>query len=76
MSVKDGPIVKMDVDCPSNLKRSNSAPMINDMNASIIETPGTTLSRYYYLQTVTLSSSVYDIITFSLLVFAIHYVPT
>ncbi|KAL5237169.1 hypothetical protein ACI65C_004579 [Semiaphis heraclei] len=45
MSVKDGPIVKMDVDCPSNLKRSNSAPMINDMNASIIETPGTTLSR-------------------------------
>ncbi|XP_060858468.1 P2R1A-PPP2R2A-interacting phosphatase regulator 1 isoform X2 [Metopolophium dirhodum] len=45
MSVKDGPIVKMDVDCPSNLKRSNSAPMINDMNASTIVGSPTTLSR-------------------------------
>ncbi|XP_022161039.1 protein FAM122A isoform X2 [Myzus persicae] len=46
MSVKDGPIVKMDVDCPSNLKRSNSAPMINDINASIVGSlPCTTLSR-------------------------------
>ncbi|VVC44022.1 Hypothetical protein CINCED_3A008742 [Cinara cedri] len=35
MSVKDGPIVKMDVDCPSTLKRCNSAPMINDMGASM-----------------------------------------
>ncbi|XP_015377098.1 PREDICTED: protein FAM122A [Diuraphis noxia] len=45
MSVKDGPIVKMDVDCPSSLKRSNSAPMINDMNASIVGSPCTALSR-------------------------------
>ncbi|XP_025424076.1 protein FAM122A isoform X2 [Sipha flava] len=43
MSVKDGPIVKMEVDCPSNLKRSNSAPMINDLNVSI--TPCAPLSR-------------------------------
>ncbi|XP_026821530.1 protein FAM122A isoform X1 [Rhopalosiphum maidis] len=45
MSVKDSPIVKMDVDCPSNLKRSNSAPMINDINASIAGSPCAALSR-------------------------------
>ncbi|XP_050425764.1 P2R1A-PPP2R2A-interacting phosphatase regulator 1 isoform X2 [Adelges cooleyi] len=45
MSVKDGPVVKMDVDCPSSLKRSNSAPMINDINNTITASSGTPLSR-------------------------------
>ncbi|XP_050529175.1 P2R1A-PPP2R2A-interacting phosphatase regulator 1 isoform X2 [Daktulosphaira vitifoliae] len=45
MSVKDGPVVKMDVDCPSSLKRSNSAPMINDINNTISGSQCTPLSR-------------------------------